>query len=238
MAVEAQLAIENPYWDIVQKFPGNRIEQKYHSRWVPDPYPWAEDSPTMGGKPVRRDDLCGKFAWSITDPDSLQFVARVLGEKAVEIGAGTGYYASLLAQMGVDMICYDLFPPQHTGQNHYHSPRNEKQDGLLGITREVFFDVRSGNHLRAAEHPDRTLFLCWPPYEGDMAYLALQAYQGSRLVYIGESSGGCTGDDQFFALLDEVWHLVENHTPVQWSGIHDVIEVYERGYEDAERAQK
>lgn len=223
-------ALKNPYWDMVQKFPGNSIEQEYHHRWVPEPYPWKSASPEMDGKPVRRDDLCGKWAWSITDPASLQFVARVLGEKAVEIGAGTGYYASLLAQMGVDMICYDLYPPLHTGQNHYHSPRTEKHDGLLGITREVFFDVRSGNYLMAAEYPDRTLFLCWPPYEDDMAFQTLQAYQGQRLVYIGEPDGGCTGDDQFFKLLAETWHLVESHTPVQWWGIHDVIEVYERGH--------
>lgn len=224
----AKVAIENPYWDMVQKFPGDGIELKYHHRWVPNPYPW-EDRPTMDGKFVRRDDLCGLYAWSIPDPASLQFVAQALGEKAIEIGAGTGYWASLLAQMGVDMLAYDLHPPQHTGQNHYHSPRNEEGRSLLGITREVFFDVRAGNHLMAAEHPDRTLFLCWPPYEGEMANLALQAYQGSRLVYIGECEGGCTADNAFFELLSEQWHLVESHTPVQWSGIHDVIEVYERG---------
>lgn len=60
MAMEAQLAIENPYWDMVQKFPGDRIEQKYHSRWMPDPYPWKSDAPEMDGKPVSRNDLCGK----------------------------------------------------------------------------------------------------------------------------------------------------------------------------------
>lgn len=231
MAIET--AIENPYWDEIQKWPRDENDWQYRHCWSPDPYPLIGE---IAGyeKRVTRNDLCGKYAWSIPDPASLQFVVRVLGKKAVEIGAGTGYYASLLSQMGVDMICYDLYPPQHTGQNHYHSPRNKNHDGLLGITREVFFDVRSGNHLMAAQHSDRTLFLCWPPYDGDMAYLALQAYQGQRLVYIGESQGGCTGDDQFFALLDEAWHLVESHTPVQWSGIHDVIEVYERGYiEDA-----
>lgn len=228
METQTEGAIKNPYWDIVQTFPGDRIERDYHHRWVPNPYPWGEDRPLVDGTYVGRNELCGTYAWSIPDPDSLQFVARVLGDSAVEIGAGTGYYASLLAQMGVDIICYDLYPPQHTGQNHYHSPRNKKQDGLLGITREVFFDVRAGNHLMAAEHSDRTLFLCWPPYEDQMAYHTLQAYQGQRFVYIGEGEGGCTGDDAFFALLDEAWHLVESHTPVQWSGIHDVIEVYER----------
>jgi hypothetical protein len=230
MSIEAKLEIKNPYWDMVQKFPGDSVEQEYHHRWVPDPYPWRSEPPKMDGKPISRNDLCGKYAWSIPDPVSLHFVAQSLGEKAVEIGSGTGYWASLLSQMGVDVVAYDLHPPQHTGQNHWHSPRNGHYGELLGITREIFYDVREGNHLLAAQHPDRTLFLCWPPYDEEMAYHCLQAYQGQRLVYIGEGDGGCTGDDAFFALLGEAWHLVESHTPVQWSGIHDVIEVYERGH--------
>lgn len=213
-----ETAIKNPYWDIVKTIPG--YEGKCHPDWVHSEHD--------------RNTLCGEYAWAIPDPDSLQFVAEHLTPKAVEIGAGTGYWASLLAQMGVNMLCYDIDPPQHTGQNHYHSPRNENCTKLLGITREVFFDVRSGNHLIAREHPDRTLLLCWPPYDNDMAYHTLSAYQGQRLVYIGESAGGCTGDDQFFELLAEQWHLVAEHTPVQWWGIHDVIEVYERGHAERE----
>lgn len=228
--------IKNPYWDELQVWPPDEIEMRYRGIWRPGlmsvPIRDLAQAHVQGLKVRNRNDMCGKYAWSIPDPLSLQFVAQVLEEKAVEIGAGTGYWASLLSQMGVDMVCYDIDPPQHTGQNHYHSPRNERGDALLGITRDIFFDVRAGNHLMAAKHPDRTLLLCWPPYDNDMAFLALQAYQGKRLVYIGEGDGGCTADEQFFKLLAEQWHLVSCHTPVQWSGIHDEIEVYERGHEE------
>jgi hypothetical protein len=62
----------------------------------------------------------------------------------------------------------------------------------------------------------------------DMAYKALKAYTGNKLVYIGENGGGCTADDAFFALLEEKWEEIDEHQPVQWSGIHDWITVYER----------
>lgn len=213
------MEINNPYWDIVKAIPGNDIDLKYDHVWRPD---WTQN------REHSRNELCGKYSWAIPDPDSLAFVAKHLAPKAIEIGAGTGYWASLLAQMGVDMLCYDLNPPQHSGENHYHSPHAGDYGRLLNVTREVFFDVQSGNHEMAASHPQRTLFLCWPPYSESMASNALKAYQGTKLVFIGECEGGCTGDDEFFALLAEQWHLIDNHTPVQWWGIHDEIEVYER----------
>src|SRR5258708_22788797 len=194
--------ISNPYLDEVRKFPRNELEWEYRHIWKPEPYPWRGDNfPEENGKRITRDDLCGKYAWSIPDPASLQFVAQALWAKALEIGAGTGYYAHLLSQMGVDMLCFDLHPPQHTRPKHWHRPRNDNHNGLLGITREVFYDVRGGGPLIAAKHPDRALFLCWPPYEDEMAYHTLQAYQGQRLVYIGEGEGGCTADTPSFPLL-------------------------------------
>lgn len=214
------VVLKNPFWEAVQKFPRDKIAWEFDHVWRPE---WHSSA--------SRNDLCGKYAWAIPDPDSLRFVAQALSPKAIEIGAGTGYWASLLTQLGVDMLCYDLNPPQHTGHNNYHSPRNEQGTALLGITRDIFFDVRAGNHLMAANYPDRTLFLCWPPYDNDMAYNALQAYTGKRLVYIGEDEGGCTADEAFFTLLSEAWHIVDEHIPVQWSGIHDIIQVYERGME-------
>ncbi|MBS1805580.1 MAG: hypothetical protein JST28_19625 [Acidobacteria bacterium] len=39
----------------------------------------------------------------------------------VEIGAGTGYWASLMRLGGVDILCYDKNPPGHPDfANHFH----------------------------------------------------------------------------------------------------------------------
>lgn len=221
---------QNPYWDIVRTIPGNSIEWEYEQRWEPDGfiYDYNPETQEITHPYPERKSLCGEYSWSIPDPDTLEFVARYLSPLAAEIGAGTGYWAWQLSQLGVDIIAYDLYPPQHTGQNHYHSPRTEDERELQGITREVFFDVRGANHLIAREHPDRTLFLCWPPYSSNMANLALRAYKGKRLVYIGESEGGCTADDAFFKRLGRDWEEIDSHKPVQWWGIHDWVYVYER----------
>lgn len=215
---------DNPFWDIVRTIPGNSITWKYEHKWEPDGNSIFADGKLLFDRHI----LCGEYAWAIPDPDSLDFVAQHLQARAVEIGAGTGYFAWQLSQLGVDILAYDLFPPQHTGENHYHSPRTSDERTLIGETRHVFYDVRSGNHLIATKHPERTLFLCWPPYNDDMAFLTLQAYTGKRVVYIGEGDGGCTGDDDFHALLAHEWEEIADHKPVQWWGIHDYITVYER----------
>ncbi len=62
-----------------------------------------------------------------------------------------------------------------------------------------------------------------------MAFECLQAYQGKRLVYIGEQSGGCNATDEFFDRLEQEWEEVASHRIIQWSGLHDYIVVYERG---------
>ena len=217
---------DNPYWDSVRAIPGNNFDWKYDRVWSPD---WTSTYESSTFKPLRdRHSLCGEYAWAIPDPDSLDFVAEWLNPQAIEIGAGVGYWAWQLSQLGVDIVAYDAQPPQLVGQNHWHSPRGGEMNELSGETRPVFFDVREGNHLIAAHHPDRTLFLCWPPYSNDMANKTLKAYKGKRFVYIGESAGGCTGDDWFFKRLERSWKEVAEHRPIQWWGVHDVITVYER----------
>src|SRR5262249_778993 len=76
--------------------------------------------------------------------------------------------------------------------------------------------------------PEHTLMLCWPPYEDHMAALALERYRGTRVIYIGEGAGGCTGNDAFHAALAEQWDLVTSHEIPQWQGLHDEVDVYAR----------
>ena len=153
----------NPLWDIVRTIPGNELDWKWDHVWSPD---WT--ATRLAGKEwIDRKDLCGEYTWAIPDPDSLNFVTEWLSPKAIEIGGGTGYWAWQLSQLGVDILCYDLYPPHLTGQNGYHSPRNENKDKLMGEVRKIFYDVRAGNEKMAAKHPDRVLFLCWPPFRAN-----------------------------------------------------------------------
>lgn len=189
------IAVQNPYWDAVQKV------QREHD-WL-----WADQI-----NPASRRDLVLEYAWAIPTTNA---VAMLLPYGPfVEIGAGTGYWAWMLAQMGADVVAYDEAPPS-LGINSY------------GHKRE-WFPVQFGGPHMARRHSDRTLLLCWPPYAGAMALSALRAYRGSALVYIGEGPDGCTGCEKFHATLQRRWELVESIDIPQWAGMHDRIHVYRR----------
>lgn len=159
-----------------------------------------------------RDKLVHRFAWAIPNDEALKVIAK-LGP-IVEIGAGTGYWAYLLQQRGVDIRPYDSNPPP--GKNDWHA-------GASPHTK-----VYRGEAKKAAKFKDRTLMLCWPPYKSIMAYVALAHYEGKNVVYIGEHSGGCVGDKDFHTLLDEEFDLVKTVNIPQWFGIRDHLFVWRR----------
>lgn len=169
---------------------------------------------------VSRNDYCSRYTWAIPDTDALAFVAQWLAPRAVEMGAGMGYWAWQLSQLGIDMLAYDVDPPDD-GYNPYHN-----RDGKAGMV--TYHPVLRDTTKILAHAADRVLFLCWPPYEESMAADCLAAYPGKRFIYIGEPSGGCTGDEAFFTCLEREWQEIATHRIEQWDGMHDRIWVYER----------
>ena len=180
--------IENPYLTEYQQLP-----HKY-----PDVSVYA-----------LRKDLFKKYAWAIPTPDIINRIVQ-FAPRIVEIGAGTGYWESLLADAGADIVAYDIAPC-----------KNDWCDGQ-------WFDVQPGGTEMAVEHHDRALFLCWPPYDETMAIDALNTYKGRAVIYIGEGSGGCTGDDRFHERLRRFWKEVDCFPLEQWDGLHDYLCLYRR----------
>ena len=132
-----------------------------------------------------RHELVKRYAYAIPNDDALAAIAA--WGPVVEIGAGTGYWAHLIAVHGVDVVAYDEKP----GRN-----------GWCDAT--PYYQIAIGGPAAVRLHADRTLFLCWPPMSR-MAARSLWLYRGPLLVYIGEGSGGCTADDRFFRPLDVNW---------------------------------
>jgi hypothetical protein len=209
--------LDNPYWDEVKDRakpgepwdPGLQIERFSLTKFDQDREPY---NPILN-----REDFVGRYAWTVTDPESVSFVAlHCHRDGLVDPMAGTGYWGYLLAQLGVEVSSYDLNPPRD-GDNHWHKEGGhwadvEQMDGVESVRK----------------HPDRVLFLAWPPYSSSVGEEIVRAYEGLKVIFIGEGSGGCTGDEELYELLDSEWREVANHTPVQWYGLHDVIRVYER----------
>jgi hypothetical protein len=159
-----------------------------------------------------RRDLVGRYTFAIPSPRVITRLAK-LGP-IVEMGAGTGYWARLLENAGVDVVAYDAVPVGE-GLNEYHDAVN-------------WFTVRAGEPADLAAHCARALLLCWPPYDTPMASQCLDAYAGDTLIYVGEPRGGCTANRRFFNLLDREWDAVGSSSLPQWPGIDDVLTIYRR----------
>lgn len=108
-----------------------------------------------------------------------------------EIGAGTGYWAHLVRThaSSESIVAYDKDPPSSVGRvlkgNDYH-----------GKSR-AWTAVRKGGPEVAAQHTVSTLFLCYPPPDSAMGLLALRAYKGDTVAYVGESMSLCANDITF-----------------------------------------
>jgi hypothetical protein len=200
--------IHNPYWEELQGNLAGVVDGLFAGNYSI----WEQ-----------RKKYYSHYCWAVPDPETLAFTLKWLSPSAIEIGAGTGYWANQLATMGLDILAFDAYPPDKI-HNHYHHSIGD-ESGLW----TVFYPVQEGNATTLKEYPDRTLFLCWPPYDNAMAHECLSNYPGQKVIYIGEGDGGCTGDEAFHKLLDDEWHLVAEHIGIQWDGIHDRVYVYERG---------
>lgn len=161
---------------------------------------------------MQRPIFVDRYAWAVPNEAALETLSK-LGP-IVEIGAGTGYWASLLQARGVDIKPFDRYPPDKY-PNHYHSQRH------------VWTHVLRGGPEKAATYPERTLLICWPPLNAPVAYEALSNYRGRTVVYIGEF-GGCTGDRKFHAALDRDFTQIETVNLPNWPNIHDRLMVWRR----------
>ncbi|HUE33918.1 MAG TPA: hypothetical protein VMQ38_13780 [Mycobacterium sp.] len=191
------MTINNPYWEAVKDCVetdglwGNPVVGYFRlDRTVEENI--ARSPNRMG--------LVRKYCWSIPDPDTVTFVANHAGGGLVDPIAGTGYWAYLLAQAGVDVVCYDLNPGTDLLTNGWHGA-------------DLHAEICAKDCAEAvALHPGRTLFLSWPPHGQDVGARILMAYKGNRVIYIGDGHGGATGDDQMHLILDTDWTEVDSRS--------------------------
>lgn len=194
----------------------------------------------IGPEGVSRDALVAQYGFAIPTADALLALDRWSPDGLFEVGAGTGYWARLLADRDVDVLAYDIAPP----------PSAENQ-WFAGTT--PWYQVAPADETIAASHADRTMLLIWPTRGELWPLRALELFHaggGARLAYVGEGPGGRTGDDVFHALLGEVttcaacrlgvtespcicstaalWERVERVELPHWQGFADDLYLYER----------
>jgi hypothetical protein len=91
----------------------------------------------------------------------------------------------------------------------------------------MFFKVGKADAEIAAQHPDRTLFLCWPPYGQDVASRALRSYQGDTVIYVGDE-GLSAATPEFYDELEAGFTKERVVDIPQWPGIEDRLEIWRR----------
>jgi hypothetical protein len=159
-----------------------------------------------------RHDLCRTYSFAIPNRQAVNALARL--SPLVELGAGTGYWAMLIAQAGATIQAYDKAPGAKHPRNNYKFSQN-------------YTNVLAGNEtVLDRMDPQYNLFLCWPNYNTDFAYNCLQHFRGTKFAYIGENRGGCTGNDKFFDLLEKNWKAQKAISIPRWPGIHDSLTIF------------
>ncbi len=156
------------------------------------------------------------YSWAVPNDEAIQAIAD-LPQPIVELGAGTGYWASLVAADGADITAFDKYPPH-------------KKIGEYRFEPHVHFPVRRGTPatIAAGKVEWKTLLLVWPCYKSPFAFDALSAFSGDTLAFVGESRNGCTGDNDFFDLLESSWKEICRVSIPQWNGIHDSLTIFTR----------
>jgi len=147
----------------------------------------------------------------------------------VEIGAGSGQWASALRLRGVPVAAFDDHStlPDRTG--------GAAKAAALGGVGRGDEGVLNTNRPGGAELGRRALLLVFPP-PGPMAAQCLGAYSGSTVAYVGEGRGGVNGDGTFFDALEgratggegDDWDLVETHDLAPFPGGHERLYIFKR----------
>jgi hypothetical protein len=143
------------------------------------------------------------FAWAVPTEEAIAAI-RKPGSGVVEIGAGSGYWAWLMQQAGIEVAAFDLDPPPFT-----------------------WAEVQRGDERAAAAHPDKTLLLCWPPWATGVASRALAAYRGEHVAYVGEWMG-FNAEPEFFAALLWSFECIDVVDIPQWYMRDDRLMVFRR----------
>lgn len=160
---------------------------------------------------ANRLELARKYAWAIPNTDVIKAMVK-FSPSYVEIGAGTGYWARLLAEAGATVRAYD--------------------NNSWGMSKGVlWYPVERGSSKSAAKHPESALLLIWPPYKKRMGVDAVAAYLragGEKVVYVGEDRYGCTGDQAMHDLLDAEFERTDYKLIPTWEGVHDFAQFFVR----------
>lgn len=163
----------------------------------------SDRSLTWRGK---RQDLTEQYGWAIPNHEALDVISD--NGPIVSLGAGYGYWESLLHEMGVNVVALDIEPP-------------DQSDQYLPVVEGTQDDLRNA-------YSDRTLLLVYPPPSHPMAYEALQASSCDTCVFVGEADSTITGGMDFHNELQSHWKMRHDISLPSWPNTDTRCRVFTR----------
>jgi hypothetical protein len=132
----------------------------------------------------------------------------------LEVGAGTGFWTTVMRAAGHDMIATDLA----AGLSPY------------GFSVSRHAEVEQLSAVDAVrKYPDRDLFCSWPSENEPWAAEAVgELRAGRKLALILDDRGTITGDDNLRRVLAERYRALEMIEIPRFPGLHDRMRLFER----------
>ena len=178
------------------------------------PRPWArggsesvDSDEAVREEHARRRTFIAHYGYAVPTREAIRAVAGFLKRHlTLEVCAGLGLWARLLHDEGVSIVSTDAAKPHDAS---YVSV--EQQEAVAAVATHGECDA---------------LFICWPPDRKPAATRALLAFNGSRLVYVGDER--FTGTGGFHEVLYRDWRIQRRLILPSWPGLTDAARLYLR----------
>lgn len=199
------------------------------------------------------EELVNSYAWAIPNETALKIFQHF--SPIIEVGCGrNAYWASWMKRAGqVDVLAFDSnlqaggVITDSNNKKQQQQPKNGKD--------EVLLQKGGPEVLQRSEHKDRTLFLCYPDEDEDVAedsdgdsaaslpfgWQCLENFQGTHVIHVGElgfldptnlsidqAPWGRSSSLEFQQRLASEFHCVLKIQLPNWLHVRDTISVWKR----------
>jgi 16S rRNA G1207 methylase RsmC len=171
-----------------------------------------------------RNQIVVRMGFSLINQNFVDALAKYIGDRScLEVMCGTGALSASLKAKNTNIIATDSFSweTENTGWNKDTRWCEIKEMDAVEAVKRYGADTEF-------------IIMSWPPYNDDTAYKVLiqmrEVNPDCRLIYIGESEGGCTANDNFFENAVEIEDDEEFNKVCcffqRWDCIHDCPRLY------------
>jgi hypothetical protein len=160
-----------------------------------------------------RFDFVKDYCYSLPCAEAIEAFRKFARPPLMDVMAGSGWWAKILNEVGIETEAIDkcLEDNMYIKKKHFDIKYGDAIEFIGGLT------------------SPRDIILSWPPYEGADAYYALCKLPiGSRVFYMGEGVGGCTGELCMFRCFEKNFKSLCEVMLPQFFGMHDYLEVFEK----------